>query len=304
MDPRVEAFREAEERYLESLRLDGEEHFVPLPGIGLRTRYREIGDGPPVLMVHGGGGTAVEWAGLAAHTHGFRLILPDRPGFGLTEPVDYRRVDLRAHAVDFLVGLLDAVKVGKTSIIANSMGALWSLWLALARPERVHRLVLIGTPALVLGTSAPAGMRLLGVPGLNRLMMALERPSPAQARRLLGRLGHDPDRCSPEMIDVMQHLERLPWYADAWLSLLQNVLPLGRVNRSVTLGEEELGRLRQDVLYLWGAKDPFGSVEVAERARAVTPGARLEVVGDGHLPWIDEPERCGALSSEFLRSAP
>lgn len=299
-DARVDSFRRAERAYLESMNVDAREHVVELKWLGIEGRYLEAGQGPPVLMVHGGGGLGADWASLMPHLSGYRLIAPDRPGFGLTECVDYRGVDLRRHAVHFIADVLDAAHVERAAIVANSMGALWSLWFALEQPERVSRLSLMGTPALILGTSAPGGMRLLGIPGLNRLMMALEPPSPKQVRTLWRRMGHDPAACTNEMIELIVRLEQLPDYRNAWLSLLENVLPYSRVNRQLALEESDLGRIAHEVLYIWGERDPFGSVGVARRAKAATPASSLEFVGVGHLPWHDDPARCGALTTEFF----
>jgi pimeloyl-ACP methyl ester carboxylesterase len=299
-DPRVEAFRRAERAYLEALGVDASERTVRMERLGITGRYLEVGEGPPVVMMHGGGGLGAGWAPLVPYLPGFRLILPDRPGFGLTELVDYRDVDLREHAVAFLEDLFQAAELQNASIVANSMGALWSLWFTQRHPDRVGRLSLLGTPALILETSAPGGMRLLGIPGLNRMMMALEPPSEKQVRTLWKRMGHDPAVCTPEMIELITCLERLPNYTDAWLSLLENVLPFSRVNRSVSFTEADLQRVPNPVLYIWGEKDPFGSLVAARRADAATPDSRLEVVGVGHLPWLDEPERCGALTAEFF----
>ena len=83
------------------------------------------------------------------------------------------------------------------------MGALWSLWLALAEPDRVASLVLLGCPANVLGTSAPFPFRLLSVPRLNARMLAMEPPSTQQARTTFRRMGHDPASLSPEFIELM-----------------------------------------------------------------------------------------------------
>ena len=299
-DP-ISAFREAEAAYHRSHGVELQEHWFEVPGMDISARYLEVGSGLPVLMIHGGGGLGSAWTPMVPHLDGYRLIVPDRPGFGLSEFVDYRDVNLRDHAVTFLEAVLDDAGVETASIVANSMGGLWSLWLAQAKPARVERMALLGTPARILETSAPTGMRLLGVPILNRIMMTLEPPSEKQVRTLWTRMGHDPERaCTPEMVRLVIRAEELPHYADAWLTLLQNVLPFARVNKEVGFGEEDLSELSQDVLYIWGSDDPFGSLEVARRAHALTPGSRLEVMGEGHLPWLDEPERCSEVVGAFI----
>lgn len=300
----IRAFRVAERAYHGYEGVSLVERTFDLPDMDISVRYFEVGEGPPVLLVHGGGGLASGWTPLIPHLPGFRLIIPDRPGCGLTGLVDYRDVLLREHAVAFLTAVLDDARVDRCSIVANSMGGLWSLWLARAHPERVDRLALLGTPARLLETSAPGGMRLLGIPVLNRLMMALQPPSPRQVFTLWRRMGHDPEQmCPAPMTELMVRAEQLPNFVPGWLSLLQNVLPFSRINPAVGFGEQHLAALEQSVLYIWGRSDPFGSLEVARRARALTSGSRLEVIGTGHLPWLDEPEACGRMTSAFLRDA-
>ncbi len=300
--PEVRAFRDAEEAYLRSYGLGAQELYVPLRRLGVQGRCLAIGDGPPLVFMHGGGGLGSGWAPLLPHLTGYRCLLLDRPGCGLSDFVDYKGADLRGHAVDFLADMFDALDVSEAPIVANSMGALWSMWFAIQHPGRVERLSSMGCPALILETSAPGGMRLLGVPGLNRLMMRLEPPSPKQVRTLWARMGHDPDVViTPEMVELMVRLGQLPTYEKAWLSLLENVLPFSRVNRTLSLGGSELGAIEQPVLYLWGREDPFGSLDVARRAQEGTPDSELHVVGTGHLPWLDDPETCGSLTGQFLR---
>src|SRR5258708_13162986 len=95
------------------------------------------------------------------------MIALDRPGCGLSDGFDYSSVDdIRGHAVTFLGAVLDALGLDRARIVANSMGGLWSLWLALDRPERVSSLPLLGCPALAAGTSAPAALRIISPPAL------------------------------------------------------------------------------------------------------------------------------------------
>ena len=298
--PSVVDFVRAESAYLTSLDVEYREQVVSLERTGIRARYLESGDGPPVLLVHGGGGMGSSWGPLLPELSGYRALAVDRTGFGLTQYVDHTKVDLRQHAVDFLADLLDALGLETTSIVANSMGGLWSLWFALAHPERVERLALLGTPALILDTSAPGPMRLLGIPGINRVMLAMDAPSPKQVRSLWRRLGHDPRSLTPELIELMVRHQKLPSYGPAWRTLLENVLPRGRRRPELSLGEAELGGVVPDVLYIWGRDDPFGSLAVAERAARATPNAQLLSIGVGHLPWLDDPQGCGEALRSFL----
>lgn len=293
-------FLEAEREFFEHSGVSVRSSFAELPRLGLRARVLEAGAGDPILMLHGGGGVAGLFAPLMARMPRGRLVAPDRPGHGLSDAFIYRGVDLRRHAVDFVESIADTLGERPLRIVANSMGALWALWFALAHPERVSRLVLLGCPALLLGTSGPVGFRLLSVKGLNMLMYGMEPASPKQTRTLMRRMGHDPDRISVEFKTYMQRTEELPAYRAAWLSLLERTLTARGANKHLALREDELRRVVPPTLFIWGTNDPFGTIDVARRACAVMPDARLEVVGVGHLPWLDEPSRCGHLASDFL----
>jgi pimeloyl-ACP methyl ester carboxylesterase len=296
------AFRQAERRYFEHERLAVEERYVQLALPPLRARLLERGNGDPVLMLHGGGGIAAHWAPLMARLDGYHLVAVDRPGCGLTDPFDNRGVDLREHAVAFVTGLLDALGISRAHIVANSMGATWSLWFALAAPDRVRSLALLGCPANVLSSGAPIPFRLLGVPRLNARMLALEPPSPRQARTLFARLGHRPDSLSAEFIDLMARAESLPAYQSHWLSLLENTWFMGR--KRVGIDAHQLRELAQPVQLIWGDRDPFGSPAVGAEMSEIMQRARLVTLAAGHLPWVDEPDRCAEIVREFLETSP
>ena len=146
-------FRLAEQRAAAAYGLALSEQYLEIGRPVATARVIEAGDGPPVLLVHGGGGFAAHWLPLMAHLTGRRLIAVDRPGCGLTDGFGYHRTpDLREHAIEFLTGVADALRLGPVDIVATSMGGLWSLWFALGRPERVRSLALLGCHFLVPGT--------------------------------------------------------------------------------------------------------------------------------------------------------
>jgi pimeloyl-ACP methyl ester carboxylesterase len=300
-------FEAAERRLFEVYGLEVESRFLELRDPAMRARVMESGEGTPVVLVHGGGGVGATWAPLMARLSGVRLVVVDRPGFGLSGGFDYRGVDLRKHALAFLESVLDALGIERAAFVANSMGGLWSFWLALDRPERVTRLAQLGSPALMTDTSAPLAMRLLSVRGLNRLMLAMMKPSPEQARKFLARLGHDEaiiDRELPEeFFEMVAAYQELPNYATSWLSLVERCLGLRGAVPDVYLDEEELRRVQQPSLFIWGDGDVFGGPKIGERAVKVMPNAQIEVVSGGHLPWLDEPTFCTEVVSELLRSA-
>lgn len=295
----ITAFRTAESALLARFGVAASERHVPIPDL-TRARILDAGGSAPILWVHGGGAFGALWAPMAGALPGRRHILVDRPGFVLTDWVDVEHTDFRRHAVDFLVGVLDGLGLSSVDVVGNSMGGLWSLWLALDRPERVRSLTLVGAPAMVGGGSAPLPMRLLGKPGLGRLMMALEPPSPKQVAVLWRRMGHDPEQLDPTILRAMLAAERVPGYGPAWRALMRRVLTLGGPRRDVALADAELARIRCPLQYLWGRGDPFGGPVLGRRVAGLTPGARLAEFGTGHLPWLDDPIGCASATATLL----
>jgi 2-hydroxy-6-oxonona-2,4-dienedioate hydrolase len=80
-------YREAEERLWASVGVTPTERCIRLEPHGVEMRVQEVGQGPPVLFVHGGSNNGTSWATLAVHLTDFRCILLDRPGCGLSEPL-------------------------------------------------------------------------------------------------------------------------------------------------------------------------------------------------------------------------
>ncbi|MBI2237121.1 MAG: alpha/beta hydrolase [Actinobacteria bacterium] len=272
-------FEDAERRLFARYELEVRSRFLDLRDPPLRVRVIEAGEGPPVLLVHGGGCVAALWAPLMAELRGVHLIGVDRPGCGLTDAFDYRGVGLRQHGVSFLDSLFDALGLDRGAI-------------------------LVGCPAGILGTSAPLPMRLLTLPWLGRAMLAMEPPGRRQVRRLFRRVGHRSSDGWPEEIwDAYEAYERLPGSATAYRTVLQRFMRLRGVRPEEAFGEEHLGRVRQPALFIWGDADVFGSPDVGRRAAALMPDASCNEISGGHLPWLDDPRRCADLIGAFLRDA-
>ena len=142
-----------------------------------RVHLLEKGAGRPVVLLHSPGGAAGFFLPLLNELDGVRAMAPDRPGQGLSDPIDLPRTRYRENAVAWLDRLLDTLELDATALLGHSGGAMWALWYALARPDRVDRLVLIGPPA-VPGTRLPLPIRLAATPGAGELLSRLVPPSP------------------------------------------------------------------------------------------------------------------------------
>jgi len=120
---------------------------TPTPGdSGALLAYDERGDGPTILFLHGHPFSRAMWSTqLDVLSDEFRALAPDLPGYGDSAPLA-ETMSMRGFA-DTVVGLLDARRVERATIVGLSMGGLVAMELGLAYPERVHGLVLAATTA-------------------------------------------------------------------------------------------------------------------------------------------------------------
>lgn len=303
----VDVAGEAERAAWKHYGIEVKERFVEVSAAKRRVRMLECGNpnGEPLVFVQGGLGEALGWVGLMAELGDYRCISLDRPGSGFSDGIDFTEVDIPALATETLGAVLDAHDLEAASFAANSMGGWWTLRFAMARPKRVSRMVLIGCPALLLHTSAPVPMRLVGMPVLGKAMASLMVPtSPAKARDVPGFLGH-PKSVGAEwpeaLAEAYYRLGNLPDFKRSWHTLLRCFLRLSGPNPAMSLTAEALREVAQPTRFLWGKADPFGDLAAAREAVEAMPNASLEVVGTGHLPWWDEPARCAEHVREFVQ---
>lgn len=296
-DP-TDAFKQAQRRVLDRYRVSAESRFVEVQAIGGRAQVLVAGDGPPLVLVIGGTIPSVFWAPLMALLPGRTLYAVDLPGFGLTDRVDYRPASYRATAVAFLAGVLDGLDLGASPFVTNSMGALWTHWLAQERPSTVAAQVMIGCPAHFLGTAAPLPMRLASIPGLGRLLLSMP-PSVKQVERVMGMVGEDPHGID-EVRDVLLACERLPAYVPSILGMMRSVMSWTRVRPEATTGPQALGAVGHPVQVIWGDDDPFGDVAVGRRIAELIPECRFAVTPGGHAPWLHHAEQVAGIAQEFL----
>jgi pimeloyl-ACP methyl ester carboxylesterase len=274
---------------------------------GNRVHLLEQGAGAPVVLLHGTGNPAGFLLPLLDQLHGVHAIAPDRPGVGLSDPIDLPADRYRETAVAWLDRLLDTLELDATTLVGHSGGGVWALWYALAHPDRVKRLVLLGVPTLP-KTRCPLPIRLVGTPGLGQLLSRLVPPSPTSMLRLASSMGEKGTLAGyPDLVDLLVAAGRDP-ITDrtakaefrALISPFALLAPSGFRRRS-RLRPDELRQLAMPTLVVWGERDPVGSIPVARAITELIPDARLEVLPTGHGPWLGQPTRTAATVREFVR---
>jgi pimeloyl-ACP methyl ester carboxylesterase len=289
-----------QERYLAQHGTVARRHDVLLAGLNLRASVLEAGAGEPLLLLHGGGASAIVFEPLLSRLQSrFHLYAPDRPGCGLTDGCNYQDVPLREHARDFVKAVLDSFGIAKVTLLGSSIGGYFSLVFALAYPERVHKLILLGAPTGI-DRRTPLFFIPLGIPHLNRL---LYRPSVSLMRRVLRLLIADKRKLPENIAQVSYAVATLPGAKESWLSLLEELIRLGRLNPRHYI-RDELTQLDIPTLFIWGDEDYFAKPSSGEQCCAIMPQARIEVLRRmGHLVWIDQLECCTELIAAFMLSS-
>ena len=296
-------FTERQQALLDHYGTRAESTFVELRDPALQAHVLHAGRGEPVVMVHGGNSVAVGMQPLFGQlAERFSVYAADRPGCGLTDSYVYRRTDMRRHGVAFIGSLLDQLGLETVALVGNSMGGFWCMAFALAHPERVSRLILLGEPA---GSSPRVGARfqVLATPGLGRLLYATKlRPSPKAIRVSLAEvLVADIDAVPQAFLDLALAAATLPGATRAWVTMIRScVRRFGESPLTHSL-RGELGGLTTPTLFGWGDHDRLGEPRLGEEMAQLMPDARVAVIeGAGHLPWLDRPQQVLELVSGFL----
>jgi pimeloyl-ACP methyl ester carboxylesterase len=180
---------------------------------GGKTEVLEAGDGPPLLLVHGGLGQASDWAPTMAQlARDFHVYAPDRPGHGLADPFHFSDFasQVLPHAVTFLSEIMDALGLDCAPVVGCSMGGGWVIELALRQPDRVSQVVLVGAPVGVIERLPPEFFemrdlyRMVQRPVVGRLVRYMMTKSSARerARKSMAFLVARPEDLSDEMLDT------------------------------------------------------------------------------------------------------
>jgi len=300
------SYRESESRLWNTVGIQPDEKMVTLETTGTKVRVQMIGDGPPVLFIHGGPNSGSTWAPVVKAFDDYTCLLVDRPGTGLSEPLD-AIPDPTAFitlAEQFIADTLDGLHIESSHIVASSLGGHIALRSVAAAPERVGRMVQMACPALVQGMLTPQFMRMMSK-GWFRKFLGMLPPSSRANDSIMRQIGHgkslDAGRIPQEFMDWYLDLQRFTNTMENDGNLIGAFSSGGTWNDRLTLSDELLSSVIVPTLFLWGEDDGFGGGDVADALVGAMPNAELEMIAEaGHLPWLDFPADIGARTRAFL----
>lgn len=300
-DARTDHYRQVERAVWNRFGMDPVERYVELDAPRVRIRVLEVGAGEPLLFVHGTDGPGA-WPSLIRELKGFRCLILDRPGWGLSSSLDYSKHNYGTVIASVLRGVLVGLGVDRATVIGDSIGNVWALRVAAQYPTLVGRVVLLGGGPLVPDVRVPGIIRLIASPA-GAVMVRLP-VTPGRVRSILRRGGHGASLDAGRLDGFVEWRVALGRDTDSMRNerAMVRTIVRGRAWRpGLTFEDAELAAIRQPLLYVYGTADPVGSIDIWRRVVALLPQGQLQLVDDaGHEPWIEDPGRVAGDIRRFL----
>lgn len=266
---------------------------------GHRAIYRQMGSGPPVVLIHGMLNASAHWRQVALRlADRYTVIAPDLIGHGdsATPRGDY---SLGAHAAA-IRDLLVAIDVHRASFVGHSLGGGVAMQFFWQFPERVERLALVSSGGL--GPEVSPTLRLAAVPGASALLRGIaHRRTLGGASALAAAMERSGSRKAPYVRAFVRALRPLETAGgrEAFLQTLRSVIDRHGQRVSAT-----------DRLYLldgvpslvaWGGRDRTIPAEHGRAAAEAIPGARFELLERAaHFPHLEDPAGLAKVLGRFF----
>ena len=260
---------------------------------GIATNYHDQGKGSPVLLLHGSGPGVSAWANwrlVIPHlAEKFRVISPDIVGFGFTERPDDIRYDMETwlgHALDFL----DAMEIEQAHVVGNSFGGSLAVALAVHAPERVARLVLMGSVGLEFELTEGLDLTWGYTPSLDNM------------RRLLDLFAYDRSLVNDELAQLRYEASMRPGVQESYAAMFP--APRQEGIRKICSTEAEVSNIRHETLIIHGRDDRIIPVSCSENLFRYIKNSQLHIFGNcGHWTQIEHNRRFSKLVTDFLLEA-
>jgi pimeloyl-ACP methyl ester carboxylesterase len=257
---------------------------------GIKTNYLEAGTGDPVVLIHGSGPGVTSYANwrlvLPALAENFRVVAPDMVGFGFSERPANIKYGVQTWA-DQVVGLMDTLELPKAHLVGNSFGGAIALRVASQHPDRVGKLVLMGS---------------MGVPfpiteGLERVWGY--EPSFENMRKVLDVFAYSRDLVNDELAEVRYRSSIQPGFQESFAAMFP--APRQRWVEAMCTPEDDIRRLPHRALIVHGREDQVIPVQTSLRLMELIDNADLSVFSHcGHWSMIERTKDFNRNVSEFF----
>jgi len=258
---------------------------------GFDTNYHDQGNGHPVVMIHGSGPGVTAWANwrlnIGPLSKQARVLAPDMVGFGYTDAPAGTRYGLDTW-VEHLVGFLDALELDSVDLVGNSFGGGLALAIAASRPERVRKLVLMGS----VGIDFPL------TPGLDAVWGYT--PSIENMKGLLDVFAHDRKLVNDELAELRYRASTREGVQERFAQMFSPA-PRQQYIQAMTTPEHKIRALPHEPLVVHGREDKVIPLSNALTLASLIPRAQLHVYPHcGHWTQIEWASSFNDMVGRFL----
>lgn len=281
---------------------------------GIRTRYFDKGDGPVLLLVHGGQPSAAdfnawEWQqNFDGLSKDFRVIALDRIGQGYTDnPVDLDAYDnYYTLVVEHLKGFIRALKLRRVHLVGHSQGGWPVTRIALDQPDNVASLTIVDSTMVAPATNAAQAVRFY-IYHQNELHPASGETAES-IRRGMASFSYTNNNITEQRVQRILTISKTEKYAVAEKWFVTNQMspahPSFRALKTRVWEELAAGQLKVPTLIIWGREDPEGSFDagVAAYESLQAKGAEVSFRAfeeSGHVPYMEYPDEFNAVVASF-----
>ena len=265
---------------------------------GHQMAYVDTGQGKPMILIHGFGGSMWQWEHQYipfASSH--RVIIPDLIGSGLSDKPEGTYSP--QYLLQFFLAFMDGLRIQQATLVGNSMGAGLAMAMALDHPDRVDRLVLISgfPPQIETSIGSPEFRRFFEHrPPLWLAKIGNQLAGRSTTERLLKEMVYEPTLISAPVIERSFRNRQRGGMLTPLYSLLDHI-----DNWEESYGHR-LDAITHRTLLLWGDHDRVFPVEIGQQVKNLIPKTQWHVISQaGHLPQWEQPEVVNALILSFLQ---
>lgn len=255
------------------------------------TNYHDLGEGYPVVFLHGSGPGVTAWANwnkvFPLMKDDFRIIAPDMVGFGFTDRPEGQAFNMNVW-VQQTIDLFDALGIEKAHLVGNSFGGALALSMAIKYPERVDKLVCMGS----MGVSFPLTY------GLNRVWGYT--PSYENMEELLEIFTYDHSFATPDLIKSRYEGSTQPGFQESF----SQMFPAPRQNgvENMAGNQAYIAEIPHETLIIHGREDRVIPIETSLKLMELIRNAQLHVFGKcGHWTQIEHTQEFATLISNFFK---
>lgn len=254
------------------------------------TNYHDLGKGYPIVLLHGSGPGVSAWGNwnkvFGRLSEGFRVIAPDMKGFGYTERNEDDVYNMN-NWVQQTVDLFDALGIEKAHLVGNSFGGALALSMAIKHPERVDKLVLMGS----MGVSFPITYGLDKVWGYN--------PSLAEMEEMLELFTYDHSFSTPDLIKTRYESSIQPGFQESFSSMFPE--PRQKSVEAMAGNQAYIRDIQNETLIIHGRDDRVIPLETSLKLLQLIKNSQLHVFGKcGHWTQIEHADEFANLLVSFF----